>query len=70
MSVLPKEKIEELEETLPELDIEAAMNYSLADAIRDGATGDIKQARAWVGKNGSVCALSLAAMVAKARRLL
>lgn len=70
MISLPVEKIEELEETLPDLDIKKAMSYSLADAIREGSTVTDQCVGGWVDDDGSVCALSAAAMAAKARHLI
>lgn len=65
---IPEEKITELEERLPEL--ESAMTYSLADAIREGSSVTDQCVGGWVGEDDSVCALSAALLAAKARHLL
>ena len=62
------EKQAELEEALPEL--EEAMSYSLADAIREGSTVTDQMIGEWEGLDGSVCALSAAALAAKARHFI
>jgi hypothetical protein len=67
--VLPAKKIVELEEKLPELDLDQAMSYSLADAIREGASV-VEQARGSYVKGDKVCALSAAVLAARARHLL
>ena len=63
------EKVEQLEETLPDLN-EKALTYSLADAIREGSTVTDQAVGAWEESDGSVCAISAAALAAKARHLI
>jgi hypothetical protein len=67
---LPTEKIDELKEKLEDLDLEQAMTYSLADAIREGSSVTDQCVGGWWDEDGSVCALSAAAIAAKARHLL
>jgi len=63
------EKQAQLEEALPEL--EEAMSYSLADAIREGSTVTDQMIGGWEDDlDGSVCALSAAALAAKARHFI
>jgi hypothetical protein len=61
-------KVEELAETLPEL--EDAMTYTLADAIREGSTVTGQAIGGWTDEKGNVCALTAALLAAKARRML
>jgi hypothetical protein len=46
--------------------MEVATNYTLADAIREGATVS-GQAYSWTDKEGNMCAMSAAVVAAKAR---
>ncbi|HET9118503.1 MAG TPA: hypothetical protein VFN75_10610 [Pseudonocardiaceae bacterium] len=62
------EKIADLEANLPEL--EQAMSYSLADAIREGSTVTGQCVGNWHDTEGNVCALSAALLAVKARRML
>jgi hypothetical protein len=61
------EKIDELREILPDLgEMELkTMQYSLADAIREGCL-NTTQAHNW-GDGENVCAMSAAVMAARAR---
>lgn len=71
MSVLPEHKIDEMTEQLEELDFEHAMNYSLADAIREGASVTDQAHGTFVnGRGEQMCALAAAALAAKARHLI
>jgi hypothetical protein len=71
MSRIPTEKIEELETQLEELDFEHAMSYSLADAMREGCGITRQYVGGWVDQRGEMmCALSAAALAAKARHLI
>lgn len=67
MPRLAPEKVRELEETLPEL--EEAMSYSLADAVREGATVTT-QTTGWGNGRETACALTAAALAARARHLI
>lgn len=56
-------------ETLKELEgieMEVLTNYTLADAIREGAKAS-GQAYGWIDAEGNMCALSAAQAAAKAR---
>lgn len=53
---------------LPEL--EKAMNYTLADAIREGSSVTEQCVGNWVGPAGEMCALSAALVAVKARHML
>lgn len=66
--MIPTEKVDELAAKLPEL--EDAMRYSLADAIREGASVTEQCVGDWEGSNGELCAMSAALLAAKARHLL
>lgn len=59
-------KVDELRQ---QLDLEKAMDYTLADAIREGASVTRGYA-GWVGPNGELCALSAAILALKARRMI
>lgn len=65
-------KIDEQVETLRGLIAEVdevgleAMNYTLADAVREGATVS-NQAYNWTNSQGDTCALSAAVVAARAR---
>lgn len=61
-------KAGELAEQLPTL--EAAMTYSLADAIREGSTVTGQCVNNWSNDDGEVCALSAALIAVKAHRML
>jgi hypothetical protein len=61
-------KAEELADKLPEL--EKAMSYSLADAIREGSTNSGQCVGGWTDEYGNTCALSAALVAVKARRML
>lgn len=68
---IPDTKVEELEAQLETLDLEHAMNYSLADAMREGCAVSRQYVGGWVGDAGDkMCALSAAATAAKARHLI
>jgi hypothetical protein len=66
----PDEKVDELAEQLQELDLEHAMSYSLADAIREGSTVTDQCVGNWNDEQGNVCAMSAALLAIKARHLL
>jgi hypothetical protein len=66
----PDEKVDELAETLEELDLERAMTYSLADAIREGSSVTDQCVGGWNDDEGNVCAMSAALVAIKARHLL
>lgn len=68
MPMIDPNKVEELADTLPEL--EEAMTYSLADAIREGSTVTDQCVGGWTDDDGNMCALSAALLAAKARRML
>ena len=68
MPMIDPNKVEELADTLPEL--EEAMTYSLADAIREGSTVTDQCVGGWTDYDGNMCALSAALLAAKARRML
>lgn len=60
------EKVDELRGMLEEIELNT-MQYSLADAIREGCLNST-QARAWAGEDGeSYCAMSSAIIAARAR---
>ena len=59
------EKIDELRQTLNDIELEVTTNYTLADAIREGSTVTT-QIYNW-GDGETACALSAAVMAAKAR---
>lgn len=61
-------KAKELTDKLPEL--EKAMTYSLADAIREGSTVSGQCVGGWTDNDGNLCALSAALVAVKARRML
>lgn len=67
MIALPEEKIAELQENLGEL--EDAMSYTLADAIREGSSVTDQCLNGWTNTKGEVCALSAALLALKARRM-
>lgn len=58
-------KVDELAATIDEIGMEVATSYTLADAIREGA-GVTEKAIGW-GNGDSACALTAAAIAAKAR---
>ena len=66
----PEHKVDELQEQLEDLDLEHAMSYSLADAIREGSTVTNQCVGNWNNAQGDVCAMSAALLAIKARRLL
>lgn len=68
VALIPVKKIDELAASLPEL--ESAMSYSLADAIREGSSVTGHNQNGWVNKDGDMCALSAAMLAVKARHLL
>lgn len=59
---------DELREDLAEIE-DAVTTYSLADALREGASKGTQMHGNWVGPNGSVCALSMAAAAVRSRGL-
>lgn len=61
-------KAAELADNLPEL--EKAMSYTLADAIREGSTVTGQCVGNWSDEQGNVCALSAALVAVKARHML
>lgn len=61
-----RETSEELEKTLGEIELDVLANYTLADAIREGA-GMTKQSRGWGDGIETACALTAAMTAAKAR---
>jgi hypothetical protein len=67
--MISEEKVDELTEQLEDMDLERAMNYSLADAIREGSTVTEQAIGDW-GNGETACALSAAAIAAKARHLI
>lgn len=65
---IPDSKVSELESKLPEL--EAAMKYSLADAMREGSTVTSQYVGGWVKDEGeTMCALSAAMLALRARHM-
>lgn len=71
MSQIPQTKVDELEKQLEEMDLEQAMKYSLADAMREGCRISRQYVGGWVSAEGDkMCALSAAATAAKARHLI
>lgn len=71
MSDIFDTKADELAPLLEELDLEHAMSYSLADAIREGSTVTEQCVGGWVSEDGEkMCALSAALTAVKARHLL
>jgi hypothetical protein len=70
-SKIPTTKVDELETQLEDLDLEHAMSYSLADAMREGCRVSRQYVGGWVSEEGEkMCALSAAATAVKARHLL
>ena len=70
-SKIPDEKVDELEAQLAELDFEHAASYSLADAMREACGVTRQFVGGWVTEDGEkMCALSAAALTAKARHML
>lgn len=68
-TTIPDEKVDELAAMLPE--VEKAMTYSLADAIREGSTVTEQCVGGWTSDEGNqMCALSAAVLAAKARHML
>jgi hypothetical protein len=67
MLALPEHKIAELAESLPEL--EKAMTYGLAQAIREGSAAGEQMVGGWTGPEGEMCALSAAVAALRARRM-
>ena len=65
---LPEDKVDELRDQL--IDLEAAASYSLADAMREGASVTDQAFNAWTGQDGEMCAWSSALLALKARRLI
>jgi hypothetical protein len=61
-------KVEQLATQLP--DLEKAMSYSLADAIREGSSVTGQCVGNWDDQDGNVCALSAALVAVKARRMI
>lgn len=61
-------KADEIADRLPEL--EKAMSYTLADAIREGSTVTEQCVGGFVGPQGEMCALSAALTAVKARRMI
>lgn len=60
LSFSVKEMLDEIEEKVEQ--------YTLADAMREGAACSPGQARTWAESDGSVCALSAAAAAVRARQ--
>ena len=56
----------ELEQELGEIDLKVHTGYTLADAMREGASVTSKREGGWVD-NGASCALGAAWIAAKAR---
>jgi hypothetical protein len=70
-SQIPEIKVDELEKQLEELDFEHAASYSLADAMREACGVTRQFVGGWVTEDGEkMCALSAAALTAKARHML
>lgn len=70
-SQIPETKVDELEKQLEELDFEHAQSYSLADAMREACGITRQYVGGWVAEGGDLmCALSAAALTAKARHML
>lgn len=64
------EQVETLKGLIAEVDavgLEVATSYTLADAIREGASVSPGQAYDWSDSMGNTCALSAAVVAAKAR---
>jgi len=64
------DNIAKLEEALPDIDLDKAMGYTLADAIREGSTVTGQCVGSWHDEDGNVCALSAALLAVKARHML
>lgn len=60
---------ERVRDMLSEIEEDVVLNYTLADAIREGASVS-GQARDWTDSDGNVCALSAATAALNARRSL
>lgn len=60
------EKVEQLRSAIDEIGLEVTTNYTLADAIREGATVS-DQAYEWTDGEGNMCAMSAAVVAARAR---
>ena len=60
---------ERVKTMLAGIEEDVVLNYTLADAIREGASV-ANQARDWTDEEGNVCALSAATAALKARRSL
>lgn len=60
---------EKVREMLAGIEENVVLNYTLADAIREGASV-AGQSRDWTDEDGNVCALSAATAALKARRAL
>lgn len=58
--------IEKLKQALGEIELDVTTNYTLADAIREGAAVTPQAIGSW-GQQGEACALSAAYLAAKAR---
>lgn len=65
----PEQKVDELQEQLEDLDLEHAMSYSLADAIREGSTVTDQCVGSWNDSKGNLCAMSAALLAIKARKM-
>ena len=63
-------KAAELEAQIDGAALEASMDYTLADAIREGSTVTDQCVGNWEGPDGSMCALSAALVAVKARHLI
>jgi hypothetical protein len=69
--VLTDTKVEELRSALTDEELEKSFNFTLADLMREGATVTKQKIGGWASDDGEeLCALSAAALAAKARRLI
>lgn len=65
--IVPVEKLRtQLEQELGEIELKVIGNYTLADAIREGAGVTGKKEGGWI-EDGEACALGAAWIAAKAR---
>lgn len=78
MPAIDEMKIEELralleqdvQEEIDLLNVEKSMNYTLADAIREGSSVTDQQLGGYCSDDGKLCAMSAALLAVKARRLI
>ena len=61
-----EEQVEELRATIDNIALEVTTSYTLADAMREGATVS-GQAYNWTDSAGNMCSMSAAVVAAKAR---